>query len=169
MTKSASLPKQVTVITLSGEKGSVMTCSHTNRKMSFVTQKDGSVEKTYICKLCDASLPIDEGNFSIDAVRSIGFGVGTMPTRHPGSQAVEAREKRWEKDMPAYKRMRQQGLQPKTIDGSAHIEAKAETRFEVESGQVLPGQAKKIETAVNAIESITGKSVYAPDTKPVNL
>ena len=71
--------------------------------------------------------------------------------------------------MPAYKRMRQQGLQPKTIDGSAHIEAKAETRFEVESGQVLPGQAKKIETAVNAIESITGKSVYAPDTKPVNL
>ena len=157
------------MITLSGEKGSVMTCSHTNRKMSFVTQKDGSVEKTYICKLCDASLPIDEGNFSIDAVRSIGFGVGTMPTRHPGSQAVEAREKRWEKDMPAYKRMRQQGLQPKTIDGAAHIEAKAETRFEVESGQVLPGQAKKIETAVNAIESITGKSVYAPDTKPVNL
>ena len=146
-----------------------MTCSHTNRKMSFNTLKDGTVEKVYVCKLCNASLPVDEGNFSIDRIRSIGFGVGTMPTRHPGSQAVEAREKRWEKDMPAYKRMRQQGLQPKTIDGAAHIEAKAETRFEVESGQVLPGQAKKIETAVSAIESLTGKSVYAPDTKPVNL
>jgi hypothetical protein len=100
---------------------------------------------------------------------SVGLGVGTMPTRHPSSAVTEAREKRWEKDMPAYKRMRQQGLQPKTIDGAAHIEAKAETRFEVESGQVLPGQSKKIETAVSAIESITGKSVYAPDTKPVNL
>ena len=146
-----------------------MTCSHQNRKMTFVTLKDGSVEKTYICKLCDEHLSVDEGSFSLDAVRSIVFGVGTMPTRHPGSQAVEAREKRWEKDMPAYKRLRQQGLQPKTIDGAAHIEAKAETRFEVESGQVLPGQAKKIETAVSAIESITGKSVYTPDTKPVNL
>jgi len=82
---------------------------------------------------------------------------------------VEAREKRWAKDMPAYKRLRAQGLQPKSIDGSAHLEARAETRFEVESGQVLPGQAKKIETAVSAIESLTGKSVYNPDTTPVNL
>lgn len=109
-----------------------------------------------------------EGCF-VCKISTVSFGTGTMPTRHPGSAQVEAREKRWAKDMPAYKRLRQQGLQPKTIDGAAHIEAKAETRFEVESGQVLPGQAKKIETAVSAIESITGKSVYSPDTTPVNL
>ena len=84
-----------------------------------------------------------EGCF-VCKISTVSFGTGTMPTRHPGSQAVEDREKRWAKDMPAYKRLRQQGLQPKTIDGAAHIEAKAETRFEVESGQVLPGQAKKL-------------------------
>jgi len=71
--------------------------------------------------------------------------------------------------MPAYKALRAQGLQPPHIDGSAELMAKAETRFEVESGQVLQGQTKKIETAVNAIESITGKSVYNPNTTPVNL
>lgn len=101
----------------------------------------------------------------------ISFGSGTSPTRNKGAEAesVDAREKRWQKDMPAYKRLRQQGLQPKTIDGAARLEAEAETRFEVESGQLLPGQAKNIEDAVNTIESATGKSVYEPNTTPVNL
>jgi len=138
--------------------------------MSFIEdKKTGETTKVYICKLCGENLPIETDGFSLDRIRSIGFGVGTMPTRHPVSASVEAREKRWAKDMPAYKRMRQQGLQPKTIDGAADIELRAETRFEVESGQVLPGQAKKIETAVSAIESLTGKSVYTPNTTPVNL
>ena len=147
-----------------------MDCNHANRKMNFIEdKKSGSITKVYTCKLCGENLPIDNEEFSLVRIRSIGFGNGTMPTRHPGADAVEAREKRWAKDMPAYKRLRQQGLQPKGIDGAAKIEAKAETRFEVESGQILEGQAKKIETAVSAIESLTGKSVYEPNTTPVNL
>jgi len=130
---------------LSDDKGAVMELNHNDHLGEFV-------EGCFVCK-----------------VSTIAFGSGTAPTRRPGAESVEAREKRWNKDMPAYKALRAQGLQPPHIDGSAELMAKAETRFEVESGQVLQGQTKKIETAVNAIESITGKSVYNPNTTPVNL
>jgi hypothetical protein len=109
-----------------------------------------------------------EGCF-VCKVSTVSFGSSSMPTRHPTAAATEAREKRWKKDMPAYKELRAQGLQPPRIDGSAELVAKAETRFEVESGKVMPGQAKKIEATVNTIESITGQSVYNPNTTPVNL
>ena len=109
-----------------------------------------------------------EGCF-VCKVSTISFGSSGMPTRSPVAAATEAREKRWNKDMPAYKALRAQGLQPPRIDGSAELASKAETRFEVESGKVMPGQAKKIEATVNAIESITGTSVYNPNTTAVNL
>ena len=109
-----------------------------------------------------------EGCF-VCKVSTISFGSSSMPTRNPTAAATEAREKRWNKDMPAYKELRAQGLQPPRIDGSAELASKAETRFEVESGKVLPGQAKKIESTVNAIESITGTSIYNPNTTAVNL
>jgi hypothetical protein len=48
-------------------------------------------------------------------------------------------------DMPAYKRLRQQGLQPRDIDGCAELEARAETVREIEAGQLLtPSQRKQV-------------------------
>lgn len=51
--------------------------------------------------------------------------------------ATSQMEKRWEKDMPAYKRLRDDGMQPKNIDGSAKIESGAETKQEVQAGVIL--------------------------------
>lgn len=45
--------------------------------------------------------------------------------------------------MPAYKAMRADGLQPKGIDGAAEVQAKAETKAEVESGIVLTSEQRK--------------------------
>lgn len=39
--------------------------------------------------------------------------------------------------MPAYKGLRQQGVQPKGIDGCADIAVRAEDKLEIESAQVL--------------------------------
>lgn len=39
-------------------------------------------------------------------------------------------------DREAYRRLRQDGLQPPRIAGSAHLERHATTRYEVETGQV---------------------------------
>lgn len=47
-----------------------------------------------------------------------------------------ATERRWSRDMPAYYRLRMQGLQPPQIDGSARLEARAADRFEIEYGRL---------------------------------
>lgn len=47
-------------------------------------------------------------------------------------------ESRWERDMPAYRRLRDHGLQPPKIDGSAEIEARANSQLEVELGHMIP-------------------------------
>lgn len=99
---------------------------------------------------------------------SIGFGASVAPTRN-NRTVITDREKRWQKDMPAYKALRAQGLQPPRIDGSAELAARAETRFEVESGNIMPGKAKQIDTALRAFEDATGKSALSPNTTPVNL
>lgn len=59
-----------------------------------------------------------------------------MPTRKPQAVGDEARERRWSEDMPAYQRLRKDGLQPKGIDGSAHLERHAKEGFEVEYGTI---------------------------------
>lgn len=145
-----------------------MDCTHINRRMTFATV-DGQTVKKYTCKLCDVVLPEDFGNKPLEPGETPHFGSGTAPTRRAGAEVVEAREKRWEKDMPAYKALRAQGLQPPRIDGSANLMEHAETRFEVESGQILKGKAKQIESTISTLESVTGKSIYQPNTTPVNL
>lgn len=53
------------------------------------------------------------------------------------SKGVDAVERQWGKDMPAYARIRKEGLQPKNIDGCAELEARAHDRLEVEMGHVF--------------------------------
>jgi hypothetical protein len=47
-----------------------------------------------------------------------------------------ATERRWARDMPAYYRLRMQGLQPPRVDGSAALEARGVDRFEIEYGKL---------------------------------
>lgn len=84
----------------------------------------------------------------------------------PKYHEVEAREKRWNRDMPAYKRLREQGYQPAGIDGAADLERDAETRFEIESGRVYKGKEKDVTEAVQFVEDLTGKSIFDPVTTP---
>lgn len=64
----------------------------------------------------------------------------TTPTRtgHDEVIAANEREARWAKDLPAYKRLRQQGLRPKSTEGAALMEAISNTRLEVEHGYDSP-------------------------------
>lgn len=74
-----------------------------------------------------------------DHARSVTFSASAMPTRSQSKQPlhVDMVEKSWRDDMPAYKRLRRDGLQPRTIEGSAMLEAKACDRVEVESGKLF--------------------------------
>ena len=70
---------------------------------------------------------------------------------------INEREARWEKDLPAYKRIRENGMQPRAIDGSAALEQFAETRTEIEMGKRLPKHAAWIGSEVSS--EMLGKPV----------
>jgi hypothetical protein len=50
-------------------------------------------------------------------------------------------------DREAYRRLRQNGVQPPRIAGSAHLERHANTRYEIESGQIMQDQ-KALQTVM---------------------
>lgn len=64
---------------------------------------------------------------------------GTNSTTSRGAKVAEvnATERNWKKDLPAYKRLRADGLQPKRIDGAADVERRAQESWQVETG-ILP-------------------------------
>lgn len=69
-----------------------------------------------------------------------------MPTRSPDVVAGVAREARWSRDMPAYKRLRQDGLQPRQIDGCGDLETRATHEKQIEMGTTIPSE-KQIKLA----------------------
>jgi len=85
---------------------------------------------------------------------SISFAPSAMATRSLAA-GYKATEKQQEKDLPAYKRLREDGLQPKSTKGAAEIEAQATTRFEVTSGQIFRAEDKSTLKAA--------LTEYAPD------
>lgn len=70
----------------------------------------------------------------------VNVAPSAMPTRHPRSVALTVKENAWSRDMDSYKRLRRDGIQPKGIDGAAHLEGHAESQIEVEMGQVFKGK-----------------------------
>ena len=70
-------------------------------------------------------------------IRGVRFGVTNLPS-HDDVTATVAKEGRWDEDMPAYKRLRANGLQPKRIDNCAELEGRADEQFEVEMAQLVP-------------------------------
>ncbi len=71
-------------------------------------------------------------------VAGVRMGMNTTTTRGASVGEANAREKRWNADMPAYKRLRQQGLQPRSVDGASFVEKHADHRWQVEGAAALP-------------------------------
>lgn len=69
-------------------------------------------------------------------VAGLSVAASATPTRRGGARAatINQKDKVLEKDLDAYKRLRQEGLQPKAIDGSAQVEKRAEYKWQVETG-----------------------------------
>lgn len=65
-------------------------------------------------------------------VANVQVGSNSTTTRGAVVEATNQREKRWNKDMPAYKRLRKQGLQPRKIEGSSLLEKHATSRWQIE-------------------------------------
>lgn len=78
------------------------------------------------------------------AAHLIGFHVAAsaQPTRKQHVVAEEVKERQLSDDLPAYKRLRHNGVQPRGIDGSAFLEKRAEDQFDVELGHIVPKEHK---------------------------
>lgn len=93
-----------------------------------------------------------EGCFNCKLL-TVGISATATPSRSGPVVAKVQSDKAFGRDGDAYKRLRKQGLQPRQIDGSAELEARAESRVEVESGKILTPRKKR------QLEAITNNSV----------
>ena len=106
---------------------------------------------SYECHDChsiiDRITPIGEASRTTDCVCGghanirIGIGVQVAPSalenKGAGVRDINATERRWNVDMPAYKRMRNKGMQPRNIDGSAALEDQVGSQFDVQYKRLL--------------------------------
>ena len=67
-------------------------------------------------------------------IAGVSFAASSMPSRKQDNNRIEATERQWSKDMDAYKRLKQDSLQPAQIDGAANIEKKADHSSQVVTG-----------------------------------
>ena len=132
-------------------------CAHLNFRYR---QGEGHTCKNCDKPLTEAELPHREGFPYIAS--------SAAPTRSRSARAIQinATEKQWDKDIPAYVRMRKNGEQPPRIDGCADLDARASTRFEVESGQIMEGKSKQIAEAIDFVNDSGGMDVFTPVTTP---
>jgi putative FmdB family regulatory protein len=100
-----------------------------------------------ICDVCNGPINRTYG--------SVLIAPSSMPTRSEAAR-VEKETEVMHKDVAAYKRMRKDGVQPKSIKGSAELEQRAGSRWEVETGMNLRGNEKlgrRFDEAQTAIQS----------------
>lgn len=71
-------------------------------------------------------------------VLSVNVGAGALEVRGADVRSIDAKDKTLAKDLDAYKRLRHDGLQPKTIDGSHNVESRVNSQFDIDLGHVVP-------------------------------
>jgi len=83
-----------------------------------------------LCDICEGKLNKYYGNVVVAA--------SCMPTRsNINFDKSHEKESLQAKDMAAYKRLRKEGLQPRGIDGSSHLEKHAESKYEIKAGKTF--------------------------------
>lgn len=75
------------------------------------------------------------------------------PTRTKEVADTIAREKRMVPDMEAYKRLRREGHQPKTVMGSAALEQDARDPLEIKRGKVFGEKLGVVKEATALVEA----------------
>jgi len=95
---------------------------------------------------------------------SPAIAADALPNKLHGVRSVDARERGWDKDMPAYKRLREQGYQPRGVDGAAMAEAAANHPLEIEMGRPL-GKEKEVRRAQEIASELMNRDVTKTGSK----
>lgn len=89
-------------------------------------------------------------------IQSVSMAASAMPTRS-NVGTIDFQTKKSHADVAAYKRLRKDGLQPKMVKGSAEMESRAVSKWEVETGTNLGGNAK-LGAKFDAAQAILGSN-----------
>ena len=102
-------------------------------------------EQTQICAECGEPKPLSafrEGRHA-DVCFACRVGSVQFTSMSPRAEDVRKRDRKFEKDAAAYKRLRKEGLQPRGVDNSALLETMADHRAQVDLGRpIAPEQIK---------------------------
>lgn len=108
-------------------------------------------EALTICDVCGGPISRSYDNVFI--------APSSMPTRNEAAD-IEKQTNIMHRDVAAYKRLRKDGVQPKSVKGAAELEKRAASTWEVETGQNLGGNAKlgrqfdEVQTAIKKGETL---------------
>lgn len=72
-----------------------------------------------------------------DHLLSVSVAASALPSRNPIAADTERSQRELAKDAPAYRRLRAEGLQPKSVDGCHKLESLATHKAEVETGHLV--------------------------------
>lgn len=89
-----------------------------------------------VTHLRDENGVCDPGCFGCK-LESVKFAPSAMPTRNPGAARAAVTDPQLAKDRDAYKRLRRNGEQPRHLQGSAELEATANTSAEITTGLLM--------------------------------
>jgi hypothetical protein len=87
------------------------------------------------------------------------FAIKLRTVQFQGMEAGQHRftDKERDRDLREYKKLRQQGYQPRNVFGSAELAAQAHSSFEVEHKVVMaPNIRKEMESQMNAAKEMLG-------------
>lgn len=71
-----------------------------------------------------------------DHLLSITVHSSALPTRKPETRQIDTREKRWQDDIDAFRRLSKEGHHVSNVDGAAFREKEAKTTWDVEDRPV---------------------------------
>jgi putative FmdB family regulatory protein len=109
-------------------------CDHCHTIWDVMHKMKESYDES--CENCAGELNKYYGNVQI--------APSVMPSRSNIDLAkTKANDAAKDVDMAAYKRLRKDGLQPPSINGSAKLEARAGTKWEVNAGHTLSHETRK--------------------------
>ena len=101
---------------------------------------------------------VDCGQAMNKLISSVNIAPSATPSRNSviDLEATKKADKAKDADMAAYKRLRKSGVQPKSINGSAHLEKHAETKNEIQAGRVYSSDAsrKESERLMDSIQAL---------------
>jgi hypothetical protein len=86
--------------------------------------------------------PVDEPGCIGCKVLSVSIAAAALEVKGAEVRKIDTKEKVLDKDLGAYKRLRDNGLQPRSVDGSADVERHVTSQFDIDLGRVVKPEHK---------------------------